>query len=437
MLHWQSSAVVERTPMLANEIASLTSAVVGGTLVLCGVALGLLYAGATRLTKPVDEMNRLLTDCEDVVNRLKAGDLRARLGEVPHQDFETFRGALNEALQYLHRSICTAATMGDEVVRASQLVQSGSSTIANEATHQSTALEQIAASLEEMSQMTAQTSSNAEAACELANETYSSAQQCDGTMANMVAAIDRIRVSAEQQARIVRTIDEIAFQTNLLAVNAAIEAARVGEAGRGFAVVADEVRALAQRCSEAAQSTASMIEATNKHSQDGVQLTDEMGFVLSNIQERARRTNNCIASIAAASREQAIGIGQATDAVAQLDSVTYKLTTNSHRSAEIATTLSEHVAALNSVIERFKLDRPVQGETPVAPIAQESIVEVSPVRRASRSQQRTSASSLDVVFKTVDRDLPLTNSAKAPARPVVEVAQASIDSMLSEARSAL
>lgn len=441
LLHWQIELLTEQTGLALESLVSLKHAVFGGALMACGLAMALHLVIARRLVKPIDDLMQLVTASENVMVQLQAGDLRARLVTAPQTEFAAFCESFNAPLQNLQHTISTTAATGEEVVRAAGLLRDGSQSIAEEATHQSAALEQIAASLEQMTQMTAQTSMHAETACELANETYSTAQRGDGAMSKMVAAIDRLRMSAEQQAKIVRTIDEIAFQTSLLAVNATVEAARVGEAGRGFAVIADEVRALAQRASEAAQTTADMIEAANRHTQEGVQLTDEMGFVLNEIQERARRTNNCITSIASASREHAAGIEQATAAVAELDTVTQSLTANSHRSAELASAISRQVGSLNEMVDHFEIGRATRIESLATAISQDwrydSVKKPRPSRKPKRPTafQTAPARSFDRDLSEIDRSLSPAAHSTGSTGSVLPVAQSSIDDLLSAARS--
>src|SRR5207244_6281044 len=137
-----------------------------------------------------------------------------------------------------------------------------------------------------------------------------SANKGMGSMKRLSQAMDKIKSSGDATAKSVKTIDEIACQTNLLALDAAVEAARAGDAGKGFAVVAEEVRNLAMRSAEAAKNTANLIEESVKNVEGGVALNQE---VLSNLQEingQIEKVSEVVAEIAAASDQQSQGVEQ-------------------------------------------------------------------------------------------------------------------------------
>jgi len=203
--------------------------------------------------------------------------------------------------------------------------------------------------------MTRQNADNSEQAKSLAQTASQSADKGTEAMERMTSAIGRIKESSDETAKIVKTIDEIAFQTNLLALNAAVEAARAGEAGKGFAVVAEEVRNLAQRSAEAAKTTADMIEGSIRNSEDGVKVTEEVQAVLGEVAEGARKMNELVAEIAAASGEQSQGIDQVNTAVSQLDKVTQQNAANAEESASAAEELNGQSEELKSMVSTFAI----------------------------------------------------------------------------------
>jgi len=188
----------------------------------------------------------------------------------------------------------------------------------------------------------------------------------------MKDAIGRIKSSADQTNKILKTIDEIAFQTNLLALNAAVEAARAGEAGKGFAVVADEVRSLAQRSADAARNTAAMVEEGVLSANNGVEITDRVAKALTEISDGSRKVNDLVAEIAVASSEQASGVEQINTAIILLDQVTQSTAANSQESASAsqemnaqADTLLDMVSELMTIINGEDSAEPESFNKPV------------------------------------------------------------------------
>ena len=239
----------------------------------------------------------------------------------------------------------------EQVSSASEQVASAGQSLAEGASEQASSLEETSSSLEEMASMTRQNADNAKQANDLAGEASGSAIKGASAMDDMSNAINEIKKSSDETAKIIRVIDEIAFQTNLLALNAAVEAARAGEAGKGFAVVAEEVRNLAQRSAEAAKNTSALIEGSQKNSDNGVRVTEELVGILREIAGSSEKVSSLIAEVSAATSEQAQGIEQVNTAIAQMDQVTQAVAANAEESSSASEELSAQAQELQEIVE--------------------------------------------------------------------------------------
>ncbi len=249
-----------------------------------------------------------------------------------------------------------ADTLGEgsgQVASAASQVSGSSQSLAQGASEQATALEETTSALEQMSSMTRRNAETAQQAARLAGEARGAAGRSNQTMGRMSSAIEAILTSAGRTAKILKTIDEIAFQTNLLALNAAVEAARAGEAGKGFAVVADEVRNLAMRSAGAARETAALIEESVGNARGGAGICGEVAKSLEEITVAAARASDLVEEIAAASKEQSQGILQVNVAVVQMDKVTQSNAAAAEESAAAAEELAGQAESLSGVVHEL------------------------------------------------------------------------------------
>ncbi|MDB5047343.1 MAG: methyl-accepting chemotaxis sensory transducer [Fibrobacteres bacterium] len=253
----------------------------------------------------------------------------------------------------LLRVVTAMDTSSQHVASASSQVKEASTELAEGASTQASSLEETSASLEELSSMTKQNSENARQANGMATAARTAAEGSREAMDRMGEAIGKIKKSSDETAKIIKTIDEIAFQTNLLALNAAVEAARAGDAGKGFAVVAEEVRNLAQRSADAAKSTSSLIEESQKNAEQGVTVSGEVAEILSHIVESVQKLAQLINEVSTASSEQSKGLGQIGTAVTEMDKVTQSNAASAEESASASEELYSQARELGVLVKEL------------------------------------------------------------------------------------
>jgi methyl-accepting chemotaxis protein len=346
-----------------------------GALMLILGTLGALFV-STALTRP-------LKDAVGVANTLAEGDLRIDVQVKSDDEIGQLMGSMRHMVQNLRDLISQTVKISGELASASHELQSTSSQIATGAEHVAIQTEQVATASEEMSSTSTEIACNCSMAAEASQNSTdaatSGAQIVQETINGMTIIADRVQQSSrtiqalgarsQQIGDIVGTIEDIADQTNLLALNAAIEAARAGEQGRGFAVVADEVRALAERTTKATREISEMIKAIQsetaaavKAMEEGVREVDKgtlssrkSGQALDDILNRIHEVATQINQIATAAEEQTATTNEVTTKVQQITDVVAQTATGAVATAEAACHLAGQAQELQNLVSRFRL----------------------------------------------------------------------------------
>jgi methyl-accepting chemotaxis protein len=281
------------------------------------------------------------------LKRVADGDLTVSLAVDTKDEVGQMAIALNQAIERLNSTLQEVAESATDALSSSQQLAAASESIASGAQEQAASLEETSASLEEITSAVRQNAENAAKASALA---CGSRDTTDRNRENTsaIAAMAEISASSAKIAEIISTVDEISFQTNLLAVNAAVEAARAGDEGRGFAVVATEVRSLAQRSAVAAKEIKVLIQDSIRKVERGSELVN--------------RVTQLVTDIAHTSAEQSTGVEQVSSAVTQMDQVTQSNSAQTEELSGTAQALAEQAAHLMKLISAFTLTQDARSE---------------------------------------------------------------------------
>jgi methyl-accepting chemotaxis protein len=188
----------------------------------------------------------------------------------------------------------------------------------------------------------------------LMNEVQQRVEASNVAFETMRSSMNAIRDSGARVAKIIRTIDEVAFQTNILALNASVEAARAGAAGMGFAIVAEEVRNLAQRSADAARNTGALIDESIATTQAGTRNVELVATSVVSITDSVERTKRLIDDVSSATGQQSAGIDHVLRAVAEMEKVAQNTAATAQQNSAAGEELTAHTEQSLETVARIE-----------------------------------------------------------------------------------
>jgi len=316
-----------------------------------------------KFSKNKDELGRLIaaaasfvgriTDVSAILEKIADGDITTELSLLSDKD--TIGKALKKMTTGLNSMFCEINTSAIQVSTGSNQVADGAQALALGATEQAASIEELSSSINEIADRTKNNLAKAEHAAKLASMIRNNAEKGSHKMDEMVSAVTQIHEASQSISKVIKTIDDIAFQTNILSLNATVEAARAGQHGKGFTVVANEVRNLAAKSAEAANETKALIDNSMEKSEFGVQIAGETAASLSEIVSGINESTNLVAEIAELSEEQSLNILQINASVDQVAQIVQQNSATAEESAAASETMSGQAEILRKLISQFKI----------------------------------------------------------------------------------
>ncbi len=297
----------------------------------------------TTLNKMLDGLDDSTSRILRVVSSYANDDFTDNIKVVDKykDDMKLLMESVNKLGSSLEKNAKSNFINGQTLEQNSSIMTSSMNNLASKANDQAASLEETAAALEEITSITRNNAENATKMATLGQIVKKSVSTGESLASKTANSMDEINEKVNSINEAISVIDQIAFQTNILSLNAAVEAATAGEAGKGFAVVAAEVRNLANRSADAAREIKNLVQEATMKANDGKMVSADMIEGYKELNKNISETIHIIEDVSKASKEQMTGIEQINDAVNMLDRVTQENASESNHVKTIAISVSQ------------------------------------------------------------------------------------------------
>ena len=281
-------------------------------------------------------------------------------------DYLPVKQSLERICESLSEVVSNIENAGREVSTSSAQMSTNSAVLSQAAAEEADTVSQLNDSLHSVFDQINNSTEKAAQARSMTEETVASMNEGSEKMSRMLDAMNEINTTSSQIANIIKTIQDISFQTNILSLNASIEAARAGAAGKGFAVVAGEVGSLANKTAQAAKSTTGLIETSLRAVEHGTVIANETAEMLGMIVGKAGESAKVVEEIADASVKEADSIKQVLEGMNSISSAVNQISVSARECADSSELLATQSAMLHGTVEKFVIDKN-RAKTPSAP----------------------------------------------------------------------
>ena len=314
--------------------------------------LGRLAKGINHIS---ETMNNYVQDISQQLSSMASNNMDIEIKQKYIGDFIPIQTSIEQIAKSLNETLHRITVSADDVASGSVSVSDGAQILSKGALEQEAAIEELAVSIESLSDDVKANADDAQKMSLIVKEVGENIKISNEEMEQLVNAMADIRTSSAGIEQILKTIGEIARQTNLLSLNASIEAARAGLAGKGFAVVADEIRNLAAKSGEALQQTSELIENSFESVKRGTNIADETAKSLLAVVEGAKEISGSVDKISIASQNQKRALDELIKSIDLIAEVVQSNTNAVQESVSTSEKLSEQSKLLHRLINKFHL----------------------------------------------------------------------------------
>ncbi len=316
------------------------------------------------LTNAFQQMVESTQNQIHTLGTIAGGDLTVHV--TPRSEKDSMGIAMQSTIETLSAMLAQIRWSADQVSLGAAQIANGAQILAHSSVEQSSGIEELSAEISQVAEKTKHNAELAEQAATVAHAIRDSAEMGSRQMKRMIQAVQDIEQAGHSIHKVIKVTQDIAFQTNILALNASIEAARAGQQGKGFAVVADEVRSLALQSAEAAENIRQLVENSLGKSKLGVQIAQETAASFSGIVEGINESSKIVGEIPAASQEQSTVINHIHLGISQLAEIVQQNSATAQESAASSEILSRQSSQMQTLVSRFRLG---DKKTPLRPVS--------------------------------------------------------------------